>query len=185
MVETIHPSLPLLALDLASRRVGVCWYAGPDEYQAASVTLVGGNVNQRLHDLIAWLHEHLADWRETGMAPALLVIETPDLMRRGMTTTPAVLRALYKAAGIVMAVCAAHDLEMREVDPRLVRERIAGWETAGKRDVQICLDRRGYEMARLPNGQIDHDAMDALALAVMVADEIEQAAKQGGAGVPR
>ena len=63
--------------------------------------------------------------------------------------------------------------------PQLVRERLCGRPTAGKAEAQRCLIWRGYHLPRLPDGRVDHDAADALALAVCVHDQLEHERRLG------
>lgn len=160
--------MTLLALDLSTTCTGYCLWRTPHDLHAASVAF-SGTLPARLAQLGKFLETGIQylSWR-----PDLVLVETPDHTRHSVRNTAATLKALYEALGVVREVCRTAGVAVREVSPQLVRERIAGSPSATKRDVQICLERRGFTLPLFPSGKVDHDAVDALALCVMVADEM-------------
>lgn len=162
---TLPPLWPLLALDLSTTRTGWCLMAAPDAWRAGSWDCGRGDLTARLARLGAHLTAALPDWR-----PARVVVELPDHHAHSMRNDPATLRALYAAWGVVLETCRAPAIPCAWRSSHLVRERLCGATNANKTHVQWTLHHRGYEPPLLA-GAVDHDAADAIALAVVVADE--------------
>lgn len=166
----ILPTTPplLLALDLASHRTGWCLWRTEADWTAGSEAHAGPTLVARLDSLRCWVETMLELQR-----PAALWVEAPDLEARGIRTTrPATLKALHMAHGVVLATALTVDAppEVHERDARSVREAIVGLATASKADVQLTLRRRGLALP-MRGERVDHDACDAVALALAVHDE--------------
>jgi Holliday junction resolvasome RuvABC endonuclease subunit len=168
---------PILALDLASHVCGwaLYWLSDEKRARAGSIMLSQGRARTQLGDRIATLSRSVYDLYKTaggtGDTPALIAVETPDLMVEGMVTNPNTLKSLYACLGAVYAFATDFHVPVLEVDPRHVKARTTGNLTANKGAVQQYLERRGFTLGQTVTGMVDHDAADALALAVVVADE--------------
>lgn len=174
-------SMAILALDLATQTTGWALFVDTTLQCAGSVAFrAGDDLPTRLRSIGAWLQQALV------IAPDILALESPDLMDRAITTTPGTLKALYSAYGV--AVEAARRARIRHIwtiDARQVKWRLAGQQTASKLEIQRAVKLRGYRLPLTRRGQTDHDAADAIALGLCVADDVVWARRYQGAPAPR
>ncbi len=138
---------------LTTMGYGVIRERGPALVSAGVMrTSAGDPIEHRLGELYRDLNEVIAEFR-----PAVMAIEQIFLNKNRATAI-----GVARASGVAILAAATHGIVVREFTPTTVKQAIAGYGNAEKRQMQKMVAAR-LHLSELPKPA---DAADALAVAL-------------------